>query len=817
MSDGRVFEALRRLLEPRRQVLDDLLVANGELGGSRHGWLLERPAGNTPRDIKWMLKKHAWLVAQGVADWTLHEIHVNRMRQLARDATASTTQGLSRMVEHRRYPLLLAFLRQALIDITDVLMDMFHQCLLDVHGRAKRQMRREDEKRRSARDEIIASFAPLAAAVLNEGAVTAADIQGPVFASVPRAEVERLLELCVGSARPFDTEGLDFLRSRRNHIRQFSKMFLEQMDVRGDAEADPALLHAIEALNIVHSLKGKPLPDDAPMDFVTARWKRFVITSDGIDTAYYELCAMWKLKASLRAGEAWVPNSRRYAPIESYVMPPERWKAVRAPAYELLGAAAAGDVVVESKVTSLCDLAGKLSAALAGDQVSIQDGKLRVPALHARESNDKVEDLKLLVRSRMPRVELYELLAEVDTWTRFSDHLRHELSDGVVPESRKPHIYGAILSSACNVGLGRMAAATRATYSDLQWASSWHLREATVRRAFSVVADFQHRQTLCELWGGTGLSSSDGQRFPVAHRTNVALAQPKYFDVGKGVSIYTALDDRYAQFDAKMIPATAREAAYVLDALVDNETDITLFEHTTDTHGYTDLVFALFELLGYRFSPRLKNIGKWRLYGVRGRKLPFPDDLEVYGSVDPALIVEQWDEMVRIASTIKMGFASASVLISKLQALTTPSPVMKALTALGRICKTEHVLRYCGDESLRRRIGTQLNKGEGTHALRRVLVFGQPAGLQGKGADGLINQVGCLNLLSGATVAWTTVYLAKVLDSLRADGFDVRDEHVARLSPLRSEHIELHGKYRLDSVPAPGSLRPIGNDTALTA
>ena len=154
MSDGRVFEALRRLLEPRTQALDDVLVTNGELGGSRHGWLLERPAGNTPRDIKWMLKKHAWLVAQGVADWTLHEIHVNRMRQLARDATASTTQGLSRMVEHRRYPLLLAFLRQALIDITDVLMDMFHQCLLDVHGRAKRQMRREDEKRRSARDEI---------------------------------------------------------------------------------------------------------------------------------------------------------------------------------------------------------------------------------------------------------------------------------------------------------------------------------------------------------------------------------------------------------------------------------------------------------------------------------------------------------------------------------------------------------------------------------------------------------------------------------------------------------------------------------------
>ena len=94
-DDRRVFEALRRLLEPRTQALDDVLVTNGELGGSRHGWLLERPAGNTPRDIKWMLKKHAWLVAQGVADWTLHEIHVNRMRQLAPGKTLLFVHGFS--------------------------------------------------------------------------------------------------------------------------------------------------------------------------------------------------------------------------------------------------------------------------------------------------------------------------------------------------------------------------------------------------------------------------------------------------------------------------------------------------------------------------------------------------------------------------------------------------------------------------------------------------------------------------------------------------------------------------------------------------
>jgi TnpA family transposase len=53
-----------------------------------------------------------------------------------------------------------------------------------------------------------------------------------------------------------------------------------------------------------------------------------------------------------------------------------------------------------------------------------------------------------------------------------------------------------------------------------------------------------------------------------------------------------------------VISATIRDATYVLDEILNNETDLTILEHTTDTTGYTDLVFALFDLLGMQFSPR---------------------------------------------------------------------------------------------------------------------------------------------------------------------------------------------------------------------
>ena len=63
-----------------------------------------------------------------------------------------------------------------------------------------------------------------------------------------------------------------------------------------------------------------------------------------------------------------------------------------------------------------------------------------------------------------------------------------------------------------------------------------------------------------------------------------------------------------------MIPATVRDATYVLDAILDNETELTIVEHATDTAGYTEIVFALVRSLGMQFAPRLRDLGDQQLY-----------------------------------------------------------------------------------------------------------------------------------------------------------------------------------------------------------
>ena len=72
----------------------------------------------------------------------------------------------------------------------------------------------------------------------------------------------------------------------------------------------------------------------------------------------------------------------------------------------------------------------------------------------------------------------------------------------------------------------------------LDWCTTWHVREETLRAAVAAVVNFQHRQPLSLHWGGGTLSSSDGQRFPVSGKVRNATALPRYFGYGRGVTFY---------------------------------------------------------------------------------------------------------------------------------------------------------------------------------------------------------------------------------------------------------------------------------------
>ena len=158
------------------------------------------------------------------------------------------------------------------------------------------------------------------------------------------------------------------------------------------------------------------------------------------------------------------------------------------------------------------------------------------------------------------------------------------------------------------------------TNQKLAWCTNRYIRDETLKAATTRLVNFQYHQPLSRSWGSGTLSSSDGQRFLVSGKVRMATALPRYSGFGKGVTFYTRTADQFSQYGTKVVPVHDADATYLLDEYLDNETELSLLEHTTDTAGYTEIVFALFDLLGLRFSPRIRDLGDQRLFRVERQK-----------------------------------------------------------------------------------------------------------------------------------------------------------------------------------------------------
>jgi len=133
----------------------------------------------------------------------------------------------------------------------------------------------------------------------------------------------------------------------------------------------------------------------------------------------------------------------------------------------------------------------------------------------------------------------------------------------------------------------------------LAWCTTWHLREETLKAAFSSLVNYHHKLPLSQAWGTGILSSSDGQRLPVSGKNRLARPLPRDFAYATGVTFYSWSSDQLSQYGTKVIPATVRDAPYVLDELCNNTTELPIVEHTTDTHGFT----VILTLMGYTRLP----------------------------------------------------------------------------------------------------------------------------------------------------------------------------------------------------------------------
>ena len=798
------------LTERRRAELDRMLAVDPVLGRTRLTWLATGPVAATPASVKAELEKLAWLRGMDADTLDLSVLPAERRRFLAGLGRRLTAQNLARRDDDRKYPILLTLAAESAVDVLDEVLLLFDQALSGRETAARERLTealaeraRGGEDRQALLDDILKIVLDPDVSDDQVGARLRGDIGRERMRAAWEARRERL---------PRDHGHLALLDASMAYLRQFVPEVLAAVRFAAGPGMDD-LLQAVAILAGLHALKARKVPDGAPDSFVPARWAGYLekTAKDGDVTAYrryWELCVLMALRDGLRSGDVHVPGSRRYADPVSFLLTPQAWELQRVEFCHLAGkpasAADALAVAGDELHAALSDLEAQLARGGGPGEVRLgPDGELVIPQLTAEDVPAGAEALRGELAAMLPRVPIASVLVEIDARTGFTDHLVHAGGKVTRPPDLRRNLLYVIIAEATNMGLGAMAESCGVPYDVLAWTAEWYFRAETLEAANAAIVNYHHRLPMTRAFGTGTLSSSDGQRFPVKGKSLTAKHLSRYFARGQGVSAYTHVSDQHSTFGTKVIAATAPESPYALDGILGNQTDLPVTEHATDTAGATLANFALFDLVDLQLSPRIRDLGKITLYRT-GPRADFTSRYPSAGHLltrrlNEDLITDMWDDLLRVAASVKGGHATAALVVGKLcSSKRQQNALAAAIKEYGALRRTVYAARYLADETYRRRIGRQLNKGENLHALKRSLAYANEGALRRRYHEQQAEQMWCLTIATNAVVTWTTEYNGLAVAALRRAGRDIDDAVLAHIWPAHHENIHFYGTHSVD-------------------
>ncbi len=593
----------------------------------------------------------------------------------------------------------------------------------------------------------------------------------------------------------------DLLLARYPSLRKY---FAEFIHLPFAAEhGNDSLIQAIEFVRKLDAGDIKKLPQTAPTSFVPKELRRALTDPVGaINRNAWELGLALAIKDAMRSGDRYLPQSKQHVSFWELMLSESRWQQIRQSSFEALQQPQKQEVRAVLPEQFHQAIAQAKEAFPFDDFAEIHDGKLRLKRYDKVAVPPAVAILQKVIDARLPSIRIQQLLLEVDQLTHFSRHFTPIKGHQSKPSHFYRTLLAALISQATNLGVVSMSASVRGTTIDmLRHVLHDFLREETLTAASTEIVNQHHELPLSAVHGAGTLSSSDAQRFGIRASSLLASYYPRYYGYDeKAISIYTHVSVQYSVFSTKVISCSPREALYVLDGLLENNTILKIREHTTDTHGYTEIIFALCPLLGFYFMPRIRDLKDQQLYRV--------DKQADYGIFTPLLtktanldiVEEQWEEIIRVAISLKQRTAPAHVIVQRLTNSFPADRLSKAVTHLGRMLKTQYILRYLTDPSLRQTVQLQLNKGEYRHKLPRRIFFADQGEFTTGDYEEIMNKASCLSLVSNAILYWNTIKISDIITDLRNQGEVIEDETLSHISLLPFKHVVPNGTYFIDDL-----------------
>jgi TnpA family transposase len=791
-----------------RRTLEDLLQVKEPEKVSELQKIKTNPSKPSVDGMLALLHKLEVIEATGVLGVDLSWLNANYQRALFHQVRKATAARLRKLSLPHRHAALVCFLWQSYRDVVDQSVDMFDKLLTRAQTHAENDLAEQMHRQRKAIRGSLATLKRLGELILDD-AVGDAELRSRLFESVPREELAARVEGLAEWVSGKKSDAFHGFIRRYSMLRRFSAKLLDALDlVRDTQTADVPCLPALAVLKEMNAAGKRKLSVDVPTDFVPKALKAIVVQGDKVDRHAWECALLLQVRDEIKSGNVSVRHSKRFASLDDFFIDTQRWNAMREDFFRRAGLPADGQAAVEQLTGRLGEAYDRFLSAAPSNSYAVVDEKgWRLSADTTEKLNSAreadLERLKGWLSANVRRIMLPDLLIEVDNELSFTQHFAatgRQDSHSSPDEEEICLILAAVMAHGCNIGPYTMAQLTSdVSYWQLKRVTDWQLTEETQRGALAELVNAIAGLDTSLYWGDGKTSASDGQRFSLPRKVLQQTYSPRFSDFA--LEFYTFVADNYAPFYSTPIECTDRDAAFVLDGLLDNESDLEIEEHYTDTHGYTEINFAAFAVLGRRFCPRIRGLQRQRIYRIDPDRDYGPLASLVGRSdrtIDMNLIAEQWDRMGQLYASLQSGNVTASVALKRLVAHSAKNRFYKANRDLGRIFKTEFILRYMSEPELRGRVRRGLLKVEQLHALARDVFYGRRGRINARELWEQMNGCSCLTLIVACIVYWQAHEISRVITEGDPEAASVDVSLLEHVSPIEWDNVVLYGQYVLD-------------------
>jgi TnpA family transposase len=791
------------LAAPLREKLDALLVA-GERRLTLFQLLKQPPGSPSPAAMLRLADKLAHIQQTDILTIDLAWLNNNYQRSLTRYAQRCSADRMRELRLEHRYAVLACFLWQVYRDSIDQMIDMHDKLMVRVYNHAQDDIDEEARRQRQLIRSALTTFTTLGAAILDD-AIDDSELRLALFNRVNR---ERLA-MQVAAAETWLTgkhsHVLNLVVQRFAYLRQFSPALLQHLQFRLEEGAQSSVVEAVEFLRQINQENKRKLPDDAPLDFVPKALRPLVEKNGVVDKRAWECVLLTAIRDEIKAGNIYVQESKRFGRFDDFFIPADQWAARREHFFQRAGLpvhAAEVPAYLTARLNRAYDRF--LTLLPENTYASVNESGWQLSADPAEKLDEAGEQrlatLKAWIADHLREIKLPELLIEVDNELHFTQPFLLPAQPNHREAEQVCTILATLMAHGCNIGPYTMARLTEGiTYRQIKQVTDWQLTEEAQRQALAQLVNAISQLDVTQAWGAGKTSSSDGQRFRLKRQVLQRTYSHRFQDYA--LEFYSFVADNYAPFYSTVIECTDRDAAYVLDGLLYNESDLALEEHYTDTHGYTEINFAAFALLGRRFAPRIRGLHKQRIYRIDPAK-DYGPLAALVGRSDRTIhldwICEQWDRMGQFYASQESGHATASIALKRLAAYSGKNHFYRANRELGRLLKTEHILQFMSDPAMRQRVRRGLLKGEEMHALARQVAYGKQGTLTARDLESQRNTSNCLTLIMACLIYWQAKEINRVLLEGEPEAAGVDLSLLEHISPIGWDNVILYGEYVLN-------------------